>query len=214
MGATKSQGSILKIEDYSARGAAKTITGITAASPPVVTAVAHGYNNGDIVLISGVVGMVEVNDRVFQVANKSTDTFELEGVLGTSYTAYSSGGSAYKLTLLEVGRVANFSGFDGQSNEIDVTHLRSTAKEYLIGLQDFGNAQFTVQMDNADTGQDELRSAKGLAVGHGFSLQLSDGTIATFLALVRQFTIDLGGPDNAVQSQISLRISGEPAWFV
>ena len=212
MSATNSQGSSLKVE--SARAAAKTITGITAASPPVVTAVAHSYNNGDIVVISGVSGMVEVNDRVFQVANKATDTFELEGILGAGYTAYSSGGSAYKLTLTEVGRVANFSGFDGQSNEIDVTHLRSTAKEFLIGLQDFGNAQFTVQMDNADAGQDELRAAKADGDARGFSLQLSDGTIATFLALVRQFTIDLGGPDNAVQSQISLRISGEPAWFV
>lgn len=212
MGAIKSQGSILKIE--TTRAAAKTITGITAASPPVVTATAHGYSNGDIVVITGVVGMVQVNDRCFQVASVTTDTFELEGVVGTGYTAYSSGGSAYKLTLGEVGRVANFSGFDGQSNEIDVTHLRSTAKEFLIGLQDFGNAQFSVQMDNADTGQDELRDAKADATARGFSLQLSDGSIATFLALVRQFTIDLGGPDNAVQSQISLRISGEPAWFV
>jgi hypothetical protein len=148
------------------------------------------------------------------VASVTTDTFELEGILAAGYTAYASGGTASKLTLGEVGRVANFSGFDGQSSEIDTTHLRSTAKEYLVGLQDFGNAQFTVQMDNADTGQDELREAKADGSARGFSLQLSDGSICTFLALVKQFTIDLGGPDNAVTSQISLRISGEPAWFV
>lgn len=212
MGATKSQGSILKME--SARASAKTITGITAADPPVVTSNAHGYANGDIILITGVVGMVEVNDRVFQVAGQTTNTFELEGVDGSLYTAYASGGSAFKLTMSEIGRVANFSGFDGTSNEIDVTHLRSTAKEYLVGLQDFGNAQFTCQLDNGDAGQALLRTAKAAATLKGFSLQLSDGYISTFGALVKQFTIDLGGPDNAVQSQVSLRISGEPAWFI
>ncbi len=212
MPATKSQGAILSIE--SARAAAKTISGATKADPCVITSTAHGYSNGDIVLITGVVGMVELNDRVFQVASVATDTFALEGVDSSGYTTYGSGGSAYKLTMGAIGRVANFSGFDGTSNEIDVTHLRSTAKEYLIGLQDFGNAGFTCQLDNTDTGQSLLRDAKAAASLKGFSLQLSDGYIATFAALVKQFTIDLGGPDNAIQSQISLRISGEPAWFV
>lgn len=213
MGATKSQGSILKIEDYSARAAAKTITAITKADPPVVTSVAHGYANGDLVLITGVVGMVQVNDRVFQVANKADDTFELKGVLGAGYTTYGSGGSAYKLTMLEVGRVANFSGFDGQSSDIDVTHLRSTGKEFLVGLPDPGNCQFAVQSDDDDVGQIEAKIAHDGAYACGFSLQKSNGKIATFLGLIKQYTIDLGGPDNAVQSQISIRMSGAPAWF-
>lgn len=211
MPATKSQGTLLKME--SARAAAKTITGITAADPPVVTAVAHGYDNGDIVLITGVVGKVEVNDRVFQVANKTTDTFELKGVDGSAYTAYVSGGSAFKLTMTEIGRIADFDGFDGVSDEIDTTHLRSTAKEYLIGLQDFGNATFTVQYVDSDTGQALLRDAKTAAALKGFSLTISSGTTATFAALVKSFPISIGGPNNVITSQINLRLSGEPGWF-
>jgi hypothetical protein len=80
-------------------GSAKTITGATAADPVVVTAVAHGYSNGDDVFISGVVGMTEINGRWFKVANETTDTFELRtihgaDVDGTDYTAYASGGEA------------------------------------------------------------------------------------------------------------------------
>src|SRR5687767_11527086 len=41
--------------------AGKVITGITKANPGVVTAVAHGYNNGDLIKIFDVVGMTQVN---------------------------------------------------------------------------------------------------------------------------------------------------------
>jgi len=75
----------------------KTITGITAANPAVVTSSSHGYSNGDHVWISGVVGMTELNSRRFTVANKTTNTFELSGVNSSGYTAYSSGGVANKV---------------------------------------------------------------------------------------------------------------------
>ena len=80
----------------------KTITAITAANPAVVTSSSHGYSNGDFVNISGVVGMTQVNGKTFKVADKTTNTFELQNVDGTDinssgYTAYSSGGVANKI---------------------------------------------------------------------------------------------------------------------
>ena len=77
----------------------KTITGITKANPAVVTSASHGYTNGQEVYITGVVGMTEVNDRFFIVAGAAANTFQLTDVNGnninsTSYTTYSSGGTA------------------------------------------------------------------------------------------------------------------------
>ena len=77
--------------------ASKTISGLTAADPGVVTATSHGYSNGDHVWINSVVGMTEVNGRRFTVANKTTHTFELSGVDTSGYTAYSSAGTAEKV---------------------------------------------------------------------------------------------------------------------
>lgn len=71
-----------------------TITGITQANPAVVTAASHGFANGDIVKINGVVGMTEVNGLQFTVAGKTLNTFQLSGVDSTAYTAYASGGTA------------------------------------------------------------------------------------------------------------------------
>lgn len=99
---------------------AKTITGATQADPVVITTSgAHGYENGDKVEISSVVGMTELNNQEFTVANKTSTTFELAGVDGSGYTAYSSGGEAQK-------KYTTLSGFD---------HLEG---ETVIGLFDGG----------------------------------------------------------------------------
>tara|TARA_R110000803_G_scaffold131191_6_gene198514 strand:- start:503 stop:2761 length:2259 start_codon:yes stop_codon:yes gene_type:complete len=81
---------------------AVSISGITQANPAVVTATSHGYNNGDHVIITSVSGMVQVNGKTFTVANKTTNTFEIQDVDGnnvnsSSFTAYASGGSVYRI---------------------------------------------------------------------------------------------------------------------
>ena len=79
----------------------QVITGITKASPAVVTyAGADTYSNGDIILITAVVGMTQVNDKEFTVANVNTgaNTFELSGIDSTGYTTYSSGGLIQEIT--------------------------------------------------------------------------------------------------------------------
>ena len=83
--------------------AAKTITGATAAEPVVITTSgAHGYSNGDEVVIAAVAGMTELNGKSFIVANVAGTTFELTDragadIDGTGYTAYSSGGTASRI---------------------------------------------------------------------------------------------------------------------
>lgn len=72
----------------------RTITAITKANPAVVSSAAHGFSNGDEVYIESVVGMTEVNGRRFVIANVAAGTFELQGIDSTSYTTYSSGGTA------------------------------------------------------------------------------------------------------------------------
>lgn len=71
-----------------------TITGATQANPCVITATAHPFVNGDLVKISGVVGMTQLNGNVYTVAGAATNTFQLSGINSTGYTAYSSGGTA------------------------------------------------------------------------------------------------------------------------
>lgn len=80
------------------KAATKTITGISKANPAVVTSAAHGYSNGDIVYIEGVVGMTEINEKSFTVQNVAANTFELKDYDSTLNTTYTSGGTAAKFT--------------------------------------------------------------------------------------------------------------------
>lgn len=74
-------------------GTPVNITGATKANPVVVTAAGHGFTNGDIVRINGVTGMTELNDKFYQVASTTTNSFALKttsgsNVNGTSYSTF------------------------------------------------------------------------------------------------------------------------------
>ena len=80
-------------------GAGFTVSGATQADPGAITAVGHDFSNGEQVRFSDVVGMVELNGRVYTVAGAATDTFTLKDVTGahdydtSDFTEYISGGS-------------------------------------------------------------------------------------------------------------------------
>lgn len=79
------------------------ISGITKANPAVVTYTgANNFANGDRFIIRDVLGMTEVNEREFEVANVNTGakTFELYGVNSTAYTTYTSGGNILEIVEL------------------------------------------------------------------------------------------------------------------
>ena len=94
---------------------AQNITGITQADPAVLTySGTDTYANGDEVYITGVLGMTQINNKFYRVANVNVgaNTFELTSTDGvdidtTGYTAYSSAG-----TVAEVYQVASPYGED------------------------------------------------------------------------------------------------------
>lgn len=81
--------------------AVKQITGVTNASPPVVTSTAHGFSNGDVISITGVLGAVGANG-LRKIKNVAANTFELTDTSDVNIGApgaYTSGGVVVNLTL-------------------------------------------------------------------------------------------------------------------
>lgn len=70
-----------------------TITAATRALPCVLTCTGHGLLTGNLVHLSSVGGMNELNGRVFAVERLSDSTFALAGVDSRNYTTYTSGGT-------------------------------------------------------------------------------------------------------------------------
>jgi len=71
----------------------KTITGATKANPCVITAAGHGYSTGQTIQITSVGGMAYLNDKIYTITVIDANTFSLDGVDSTGYSAYTSGGA-------------------------------------------------------------------------------------------------------------------------
>jgi hypothetical protein len=199
--AQKSQQAYLSVA--TAQGSTDAITGLTNANPGVVTATAHGNANGSVGIITGVVGMPQVNNRAFVIANQATNTFELKGVDTTAlqgYGTYVSGGIWTPQTMTEVGEVKGItSAFDGEAADIDVTHLRSLGKEYLTGLPEFGNVSLVLWLPpGSDVGQTKLRALR---------------EIQAITGLVKSFALTGLDVDGAIQAACAIKVSNAPAWF-
>jgi hypothetical protein len=208
--ADRTQGSTARIS--SAKAAAKTITGITAANPPVVTATAHGYANGAVIEISGVVGMTQVNGRAFTVANQTANTFELKGVNGTAFTPYQSGGSAFLHTMTEIEEVQSVSRSGGDAERIETTHMKSEARQYVAGLKNSGDVSITVNIDDTGPGQAALRGHIGTGVSTAMSITKPSGRVETFLVQMSGFDESLGV--NAIhQGTFRGFVDNDVAWY-
>lgn len=72
--------------------ALKTASAISNGNPASVTAAAHGYTAGDILLASS--GWTELNDRPVRAANATTNAFDAEGFDTTNTTRFPTGGGA------------------------------------------------------------------------------------------------------------------------
>jgi hypothetical protein len=73
------------------------ITGITAANPCVVTSTAHPFAVGDVLWLSGIVGMTQLNGTFARVTAIAANTVTLD-LNSTGFTAYASGGTLSRMT--------------------------------------------------------------------------------------------------------------------
>lgn len=155
----------------------KTISGITKASPGVVTTSSgHGYENGDEVIIEDVTGMTEINGGVFKVANKTSTTFELQTLAGddfdtSGFTTYSSGGYAsdrellpgavgfYESRLFYGGYDANPEGLDG-SRSPNTSTGAARYDDFTTGSNPDDAVTFTIPPQNQEV--DQIRWIRGL----------------------------------------------------
>jgi Flp pilus assembly protein TadG len=145
-------------------GSSKSITNITKGNNTSVTSSGHGLQNGDRVYISDVSGMTQVNNKVYTVSNRSTNSFRLSGIKSSSWSSYKSGGTIRKCQVSDCGVVitANSHGYDNG----DLVYFLGVK-----GMTELNGEVFTVA--NATT---NTFSLEGTAGAGDFSAYTSGGT--------------------------------------
>lgn len=198
----------------SAIAASKTITGITAATPPVVTSTAHGYANGTYVLIEAVAGMTQVNNRVFRVANQAANTFELESVVGAGFTAYASGGTAKAITFgTSLGTVKGLTGSGGEAKKIDTTTVHDTADQQVFGNTSPLEYQFENVWDTADAGLIAMQTASTLKAERAFKFTFASGQIMACNGTVSASGAPVGSAQDLVTTPSNISMKGTPTYY-
>jgi hypothetical protein len=202
--AVESQGT--KFEIGTGTGGAKNISGVTLGAITKVTATAHGFSVGDVVTFAAVGGATQLNGQSAMITAIETDAFYV-GINSAAYSAYTSGGTATPVEWSEVGYVTDWDGPGGSASVIDATHLRSAAREKLMGLMDEGQISLSLNWDNEDIGQEACRIARSARARKDFRINYTNGAVQTFGGFVLAFPSS-GGVDGKVEGSITVEITG------
>lgn len=208
--ALESQGT--KLEVAGASGGAKTITAIALGNPTILTCASHGLSNGDVVTLANFGGddAADINGQVVVVSHVTTNTFSVDvDTTGKTITDSTDAATATPATWTEVCEITDINREDPGASEIPTTHLQSTSKTFLIGLEDNGTYSLSVNWLFDDTGQQALRAAKAARTEKTFKVTYSDDSTMTFSGYVKT----VSGPSAAVEGKLGgtlvLRISGD-----
>ena len=114
-------GNIYKINPgMTSIGTTKAISAATKTNPVQITVTGHGRITGDVAVIGGVVGMTQINSKAFTVTVVDANNFTLDGVDGTAFGTYTSGGTLYNATFYALKPTADITAItDGATLSTD-----------------------------------------------------------------------------------------------
>ena len=121
-----------------------TVTAVSLASPGVATASSHGLANDTVGYFYDVVGMAQLEKQACRVKNQATNTFELQGLNTTGYSAYTSGKFKPVATWATLAEATSYSIGGGASDKLDVTTLLDIVRKEEQGLLPTQNVSMNV----------------------------------------------------------------------
>lgn len=161
--------------------AAKTVSGISNALPPVVTATAHGYANNDEILLEN--NWDDFNESIVRAASIAANTFQIPGGYDTTSTDFyppaSSAGTAKKVSgWLEIGQVLGVtpSGGDARFEEVNPFDRRNGVKIF-TGFT-AASLELTLGWDRSRGDQAALQAASRGAAKRAIKFALPGGYFA------------------------------------
>ncbi len=192
------------------------VTSISNANPAVVTATAHGFEEGDIVLL--VIGWSKLTNRALVVGDVTTDTFELQGVDTTSTVTYPAGGglgtAKSGLTYLQIPQIVGVEFAGGDQNWLDIQFLEDDTQRQLPTVKTAISMTLTVADDEAQPfvpvvrGYDEDKSVNIVR------LNLINGSTILYPAILTMSDTPTVNINELLTNTIALAVQGKPTRYV
>lgn len=119
-------------------------------------------------------------------------------------------GTIFKFNDAVVGRLTSVGEISPDSEELDVTTLDSEGgyREFLQGYRDSGTVELTGFHEKGDAGQAALRAAYDGGAAGAAQVDFPDGTVVSFRAFVKGYTLGSAEVDGAIGFGAVLRVTG------
>lgn len=200
----------------SALSAAMPVTAVTKADPGVVTYTGSDLAaNSDYIVLTDMVGMYQMDDRIARVANLNSggNTLELEGIDTTLFDTHTSG-NAYVITFgtsLSVATGVTASG--GEFEFIDTTTIHGSTRVRIPGVSSPISMAFTCQWDPASTALAALKSASDSKAKRAIRITFADSTKFLFYGYVGFAFIPAGNAQELVTCSVQIEGIGRPTAY-
>lgn len=203
----------VQVSMQSAIAAAKTITGITKASPGVATSTAHGFSNGTYLALS-VTGMRQVDDGVFRIMNVTANTYELEGVDTTDFDDFIAGTAALITLGTNVTTATTVSPSGGGFDMIDTTTIHGNQRTQIPGLPSASTYNFDNIWDISDVGLKAMKKAADAQQKRAFKFQFGvGGQIMVFYGYVGANLLPGGQGQGLVTTPTTITMNSTPNYY-
>lgn len=137
------KGRNVRVEIAATYNAAKTVTAVTKAVPPLVTSSAHALAEGTIGYFDAVAGMDELQGQAVSVDATATNTFNAEGLDSTTFGTFTAGNVIPVATWLTLSSATSYEIPEGAADELDATTLLDRIKQTDTGLMAAQNVQLS-----------------------------------------------------------------------
>ena len=184
MAATLPDGSIVSLATTIA--SAKTIATLSNASPAVAGSTAHGFSNGDLVVVAS--GWGRLNQRVVKVASSLTDSFAMADIDTSSTTYFPAGsgtGTASKITAwTQISQILGFSTSGGEQQFTNFSYLEDNFERQLPTVTSAQSLQMQLADDASLAGYVALKAASESKAVTPLRLTLPSGAVILYNGIV------------------------------
>ena len=163
-------------------GSAKTVSALTNANPGVATSTAHGFVNGDIVLMNS--GWSNLNQKAVRVAGSVTNAFNLDGIdtsLTSLYPAGSGTGSASLVGgFTQISQIMGLTTQGGDQQYATFSFLEQNFETQLPTVFSAQSISIEIADDPSLSGYIALKAAADARAFRVLKLQLPDGSFILY----------------------------------
>lgn len=168
----------VRVEIGTTEGAAKTVTAVTAAKPPVATSTAHGLLAKSLGYFSTATGMPQLEGQAVRLSAVTTNDMTLEDLDATNYGTFAAGAVVPITAWMTVSEVTDYAKGGGEGNPLAVTTILDQIEQLVNGVLSAETVTFSARTPTISGAA--LQKIRETAKSQGylvFRITLADGNV-------------------------------------